>query len=355
MSFTRGWIVLLIVPLLAIGHGLVPLSARGIEPPAYVFATPVFGLASRVDGLLVADAGAGIVKVGLGGGSLLAALPGVTDVAPTLLGLLAVTGGSTDPSQITPFSRKLFRVVQGQPTEVADLGAFEETVNPDGGEINSNPFDVAALPNGSALVADAGGNALLIVNARGTIDWVATLPTEPVETANVKLLFNCPAGPPDICNLPPMIPAEPVLTSVAVGPDGAYYVGELKGFPAPTGRSRVWRIEPGARHAECGTSPACQVVATGFTSIIDLAFSKNGTLHVVELDEASWFAVEVTQTPVGGTVNACSQPTPMDPWQCEVEAAGLMMPTAAVEDVRGNLRVVINALIPGAAQVITIP
>lgn len=35
--------------------------------------------------------------------------------------------------------------------------------------------------------------------------------------------------------------------------------------------SKVWRIEPGTLEADCATSPACSVVADGFTSIIDLA------------------------------------------------------------------------------------
>ena len=107
-----------------------------------------------------------------------------------------------------------------------------------------------------------------------------------------------------------MIPAQPVTPSVAIGPDGYYYIGELKGFPAPTGFSRVWRINPAARHVACSADPAvtpdCTVVADGFTSIIDLAFDRNGTMYVTELDEASWFAVEVTHTPIGGTVNACT-------------------------------------------------
>jgi hypothetical protein len=139
-----------------------------------------------------------------------------------------------------------------------------------------------------------------------------------------------------------------------VGPDGAYYVGELKGFPAPTGRSRIWRIEPHVRHATCGTSPDCRVIADGFTSIIDLRFGWDGTLHVVELDEASWFAVEVTRTPLGGTVSACRRQHGTASWFCDVEAAGLVMPTAATVDHRGKLWVVTNALIPGAAEVITI-
>ncbi len=335
---------------------IVPVVARGPNESSYSFATPVFGIDTAFDGsLLVADAGAGIVRLRRGTGSLIAALPGVTDVAPTWFGLLAVTGGATDPSQATPLSTKLFRIARGQVTPVADLGAFEAAVNPDGGVIESNPFDVAALWNGSALVADAAANDLLIVDRKGAVDWVATLPRELVSTDNLKQLSGCPSGPAAICNLPPMIPAEAVPTSVAVGRDGAYYVGELKGFPAPTGRSRIWRIDPGTRHAQCGTSPACTVVADGFTSVVDLTFGLDGVLHVVELDEASFYAVEVAGTPLGGTVDRCERDRWTDRWTCGVEAAGLPMPTAATVDWRGRVHVVTNALVPGAAAIVTLP
>ena len=236
-----------------------------------------------------------------------------------------------------------------------DLGAFEASVNPDGGVVESIPFDVAALWNGSALVADAAANALLIVSRTGVVDWVATLPDQLVSTENVKRLSGCPAGPADICGLPPMIPAQPVPTSVAVGRDGAYYVGELKGFPAPTGKSRIWRIEPGARHARCGVSPECRVIADGFTSVVDLTFGWDGALHVVELDEASWYAIEVTGTPLGGTVDRCHRHRWTGAWTCGVEAAGLSMPMAATVDFGGHVNVVTSALIPGAATVTTLP
>lgn len=240
---------------------------------------------------------------------------------------------------------------RGSVREIADLGAFEARVNPDGGAIDSNPFDVALLNGGSVLVADAAANALLIVNNTGNVDWVATLPNELVPTSNVKSLAHCPAGPPSICGLPAMIPAQPVSASVAIGPDGAYYVGELKGFPAPTGRSLVWRIEPGTRHATCGSSPACSVVASGFTSIIDLTFGANGTLYVTELDEASWFAIEGGfGGAIGGTVNACELGG-----SCTTVAGGLTMPIATTIDKTGQLFVLKNALIPGAAQVAAIP
>src|SRR5262249_55432855 len=148
-----------------------------------------------------------------------------------------------------------------------------------------------------------------VVDRDGSVDWVATLPTQLVSTANLKNLAGCPAAPPELqfaCALPEQMPAEAVATSVAIGPDGADHIGELKGFPAPPGASRVWRIEPGTRHAACGTSPACRVVAGGFTSIVDLSFAPDGSLYVVEIDEASWAAVEFGVPSPGGTVNRCS-------------------------------------------------
>ena len=141
-------------------------------------------------------------------------------------------------------------------------------------------------------MADAGGNDLLIVDNAGKIDWIATLPVELVSTANIKSLVGCPAGPPNICNLPPQIPAQPVATSIAIGPDGAYYVGELKGFPAPTGASKVWRIEPGTRHARCGTEPGVHGGRERIHVDHRPRLRQDGTLYVVEFDEASWFAVE---------------------------------------------------------------
>jgi hypothetical protein len=345
-----------VIVLLAI----TPLAASHFKIFDFPFGTPVFGLAAGFDGsLLVADAGAGIVKLRRGGGEIIAALPGVSDVAPTLFGMFAITGSPGEGLPQTALSSRLYWVSHsGSVTEIANLGEFEATVNPDAPEINPNPFDVAALGwlSGSSLVADAGGNSLLIVDRHGNVDWIATFPTELVSTANVKKLLNCAPGQtvPPPCDAPAMIPAQAVSTSVAIGPDGAYYVGELKGFPAPTGESRIWRVRPTARHARCGTSADCTVVADGFTSIVDLTFGWDGTLYVVELDEASWFAVEVTRTPTSGTVNACKWRSRSRSFSCEPVAKGLLMPTAATVDFFGRVHVVTKALIPGEAEVITL-
>lgn len=343
----RVYLVLLILVL-----GLLPAAAASAAEPEpatdYAFAGSLFGLsAGQGNTLLVADAGAGVVAIRGGHGVLLAELPGIADVAPAARGaMFAVTGGP---------DAKLYRVTpDGKSVAIADLGAYETNVNPVPPEVNPNPFDVVALSGGRALVADAGGNDLLIVDLAGNIDWVATLPDEVVSSAHVKALIGCPNPvSPDfafVCDLPGQMPAQPVATSIAIGPDGAYYMGELKGFPAPTGESKIWRIERGARHAQCGTSPKCRVVADGFTSIIDLNFGIDGQLYVTEFDENTFAAVELGLPGLmaGGTVNKCDPTT----WSCTEVATGLTMPTATAMDRRGNLYATVSALIPGQATVV---
>jgi hypothetical protein len=337
-----------------IGVIFFPIAARTEsqkETAITDLVSPVFGFAIKSNGnFIVADAGAGIVKLDNGETTLLAPLPAVTDVAPiTGNKMFAVTGKAPIPT-----AQKLFRVTHGEAEQIADLLAFETAVNPDGQLIDSNPFDVEALTKSKALVADAGGNDLLIVDKQGNVDWIATLPNQLVSTDFAKQLAGCPNPPPGlefICGLPPILPAQGVATSIAVGPDGAYYVGELTGFPAQPGVSRIWRIEPNTLHATCGTSSACTVVASGFTSIVDLAFDSNNTLYVVELDENSWMAVEFGLTMVGGTVNACDSTS----WTCTAVATGLPMVMAAAVDQHDNLFAVINALVPGSVQIVPVP
>ena len=314
----------------------------------------LFGLTTAPGGsLLVADATQGIVAIDAKGNrTLFAALPGATDVSSVGAGdAYAITGGGAPNTG----EATLYRISKGHASVVADLGAFEETVNPDAPEINPNPFDVEVLNGGGVLVSDAGGNDILYVDNKGRIDWVATLPEALASTTNIKTLFGCPAGPPDICGLPEMIPAQAVATSIAIGPDGAVYAGELKGFPAPAGESRIWRIEPGTLHARCGTpgETRCTVVGDGFTSIMDLQFGPDGTLYVTELDEASWAAVEILQAPTGGTINACEWGA--FPFACDEVATGLMIPTATTIGKDGQLYSTVWSLVPGLADVVALP
>jgi hypothetical protein len=141
----------------------------------------------------------------------------------------------------------------GRIKQIADLGTYEATVNPDRGLVDSNPFGLLALA-GRQIVADAGGNSVLEVSANGSISTLAVYGARP---------NPLPIGPPGV---------ESVETAVAQGPDGALYVSELTGVPFPTGMARIHRIAPD------GTT---SVYATGLTAVVDLGF-KDGLLYALQ-------------------------------------------------------------------------
>jgi hypothetical protein len=317
------------------------------------FASPLFGLTTAPDGdILVADVPVGVVSQS---GGTEYSLFGVSDMATVGRNLVWASVGLTgDPGDDT--GQGVYQMSRGRMSAVADLYEFEAENNPDGGAIDSNPFDIAAQNAHSAFVADAAANALLRVTNRGEVEVVAVFPDELVSTANFQGLVGCPtpfiSDFAFICDVPAM-PAQAVPTSVAIGPDGAVYVGELKGFPAPAGASNIWRIEPDASGAMCGEPDSgCQKVFDGgFTSIIDMAFGPDGNLYVAELDEGSWAAVEIFGAPQGGAINSCDLTT----LSCTDLGVSIPILTAITFGKDGTLRATENALIPGAADVITVP
>lgn len=280
----------LFVALAAIALVLVPTAAQA-DPSFYE--ADLFGIATGPgNSLFVADAGQGIVDADTG--STLAPLPGMNDVAPIGRGEALAVGHSASGTG-------LYRVSNGRTAFIADTAAYEATEDPagDGVDEGSNPFDLARLNGGKTLIADAAGNSLLVSDEKGRLDWVASFP--------VKIGVACSPWGPCVNGTVPF-PVQPVPTSVVVGPDGAYYVGELTGFPGTPGFSNVWRIAPGSRHVRCGTDPGCTLVLDGLTSIIDLAFGPDGRLNMAQLDDASWFAMEIGLG-VGGSVRACTLAT----------------------------------------------
>jgi hypothetical protein len=281
------------------------------------FPGPAFGVnAGQGDNLLVAGP-EGPVKLDPDDGDqqLIASIPGVADVIQTGRREYYVIVGGEDrgPDDGPCPAASLCRIKNGNVTQVADVLEFELDNDPDGsgnapGEDSiTNLFDLVKFGN-KFLVADAGGNSILKISKNGRIDWVATLPQEILPTQPLKDLAGCPNPPPDlafICGLDAEIPADAVATTVTVGKNGKIYAGELKGFPANPGTSRVWAIDRDARHAQCGSDPddCTQVNTPPFTSIIEME-AHGKTIYVLEVDEASWLAAEGGQG-VGGTVNAC--------------------------------------------------
>lgn len=332
---------------------LVPFSSPLV---ADGFNGPVFGLATAPSGdILAAESGTGIVEFRDGEVRLIAAFPGPQNLSPIGQGTWWVVRGGVDGEQHTDTGQGLYRVSRGSVRKLANLFEFEVANNPaHPSEVpQSNPFDVHSLSGEQALVADAAGNDLLRVDAEGHVEVVAVFPNEMVSTANLKALLGCPGSGVGQCFMPDMMPAQPVPTSIAVGPDGYYYVGELKGFPAPRNESRIWRIAPWASGAQCGTEGDCELLFDGgFTSIMDLAFGPDGLLYVVEFDENTWFATELPWQPLaGGTISACHVTAP----SCVEVADGLPLPTAITFGKDGKLWSTAFGAIPGLATVVEIP
>ena len=155
----------------------------------------------------------------------------------------------------------------GKARVVARFGPYEATHNPDHGRghgpgdppIDSDPYGLIAY-NGGIAVADAAGNDVLWVSPAGKISTLAVLPLIPEPTATGHVL------------------SQAVPTSLAVGPDGSLYVGELGGAVAnDKGDVNVYRIVPG--HAPT-------VVASHLTMVGGIAFDPSGRLLILEIDTA---------------------------------------------------------------------
>jgi hypothetical protein len=163
-------------------------------------------------------------------------------------------------------------------TVEASFGPFEAAHNPDHSAgtdvarhrepgIDSDPYSFVPYRGGYA-VADAGGDDLLFVSRTGRISILAVFRTIAEKAApgtfgssQTRMITARAQAVPD---------------AVAVGPDGALYVGELGGTPFDVGRSSVYRVVPG--HAPT-------VYAGGLTAIADVAFDSHGRLLVLEIDQ----------------------------------------------------------------------
>ena len=212
-----------------------------------------------------------------------------------------VTNGGGDPAERPEGDLSGFVLdagYDGSYEPVADVWAYEATGDPDaefsGGVLDANPYSVAITESG-LVVADAGANALYAIDDAGEITVVAVFP--PREHMFPAELLAAMGPPPETDGemapegeamaegeemaegeAPPdgmvPVPVESVPTAVTVGPDGAYYVGELTGGPFPVGGANVWRVVE-------GEDPT--VYASGFTNIVDLGFGSDDTLYVAEI------------------------------------------------------------------------
>jgi hypothetical protein len=243
-----------------------------------------------------------------------------------------VTGGfGGDPAVRAPFEAAgiqlgwLMQVLpNGTWRPVLDISAYEGTANPDGRNVDSNPFGLRILSD-RAVVADAGANALLQIGTTGVVSTLAVFPTRSVP--------NPFGGPP--------IQMESVPTSIVEGPDGSLFVGELTGQPFPVGAARIYHVPPG------GGTP--QVVATGFTTIIDIALDMNsGTGYVLEHD------ADGIIPPLGPGVAGRVVRINPDGSQTVVATPGLIKPGGIAVGPDGALYITNNSISAGGGQVLRI-
>ncbi len=352
--------VALVTPAAAHGPS-VKVIATGLDNPR--------GIAVNKDGkIFVAQAGAGgpggygtsgkIITIGERGKvrTYLGGLPSAISPEGEATGpvgidvrdgkVVATIGGG--PQDVDPRFDTLVRVRQSGAKVLSDIQAFRNA-HPDATDLDqppnptdSNAYGVAALSRGRTLVTDAAGNDLLLIGSKGKTVTVAKFPNALVSTSHLPAFL----GVTD-----PMLPAEAVPTSVAVGPDGYWYVGELKGFPFTPGASRIWRVAPWARNVTCDPAAKhgpCTVFADGFTSIVGLDFGRDGSLYVVEIVKSSVINLFLGSDDVGALIRV------KHGHRTEIAAGQLHVPGGVAAGGKGTVYVTTNSISVGGGQVVRI-
>jgi hypothetical protein len=166
------------------------------------------------------------------------------------------------------FGQLLIR--SGRSVTAVNLAAFAaahlqsaSSLGTEPGEVayDSDPFDVIAY-HGGWVVADAAANSLLQVSPSGQVRLLARFPAVSEQ------------APPGVFGPGPVtVKAQAVPTSIAVGPDGALYVGILRGVPSDPGTAYIYRVVPGHQPS---------IWARGLTAVTAIAFDRQGRLLATE-------------------------------------------------------------------------
>lgn len=282
----------------------LPATASAVDspPPPQEWSTALgapFSIAVDGSRVYVADGVTGTIGQLQPDGTfapIVEGVPGLTGVAirgASMAWGSSVEDGSTEPPVILESGLNI-RGPKGA-IVYADLHAYEEINNPDGGNtygitdpnpcvveatggaplsytglIDAHAYNVASW-KGEWLVADAGANAVMRVTDSGQVSTLAVLPPVPVmltaETAGMLGLPACAAG--DVYYV------EPVPTGVAVGSGGTVYVTTLPGFPGESAsQGALWSIDP--------RSGALTQIASGLSGPTSAAV-KGSDVYVAEL------------------------------------------------------------------------
>jgi hypothetical protein len=248
-------------------------------------------------------------------GSLVSGVADVAFVDGTLYYVLASAGCS---HAVADVPNGVFKVAaDGTTSLVADMSAFVKA-NP---AAKPNPGDFEPDETTYSMVADKG--ALIIVNPNhGTIEKV-----DPA-TGTMSRIIDVSASQGHV-----------VPTTLAVGADGDYYVGNLQTFPVVAGASDIYKVTPDGQ---------ISIDATGVTAVLGVAFV-DGQLYALEASgpptdpnsPIAPFSGRVVKVTTSGV---------------EPVATGLMFPTGMTAGPDGNLYVSNFGFggPPGAGQVVKV-
>ena len=196
---------------------------------------------------------------------------------------------------------------------------------------DSDPHDLVPYRGGYAVV-DAGANDVLTVSSTYRVSIAARLPTVN-ETAPAGALG--PGSPAQT------IAAQAVPSSVTVGPDGALYVGVLRGFPGLPGSAAVYRVVPGQ---------APVAVVTGLTRVTDLAFTRAGKLLILENNTGGALASPST----GGALLSATLDGTSPVTATNLDVPGLVDPVGLAVDSSGDAYITNHASGARKGEIITV-
>lgn len=211
----------------------------------------------------------------------------------------------------------------GEVEWVANIGEYEVANNPDGTDVNPNPYDLVATDEGGLYVNDAGGNVIYNVDpATGEFEPVAILPLQ--------------GGLPEPSTDPAAAERQLVPTGLAKGDDGTIYACFLGEF-WPADAASIVTVDP---DGNLGT------YATGLQALVDITVGPDGNLYasVLTTDFENFGPGQVIRVNEDGT--------------SEVVVDGVFMPQGIAFDADGNLYIAVYTLLSGpdapAGQVIRI-
>ena len=209
---------------------------------------------------------------------------GVADIAFIGNTLYALTAGSGCSHGLNGTTNGIFRVnANGTWTMIADLSAFQKAhpvadPNPDDFEPDGTWYSMVAV-RGALYAVEPNHGELDAITPDGTIRRIADISA-----------------------------SEGHIVPTAIAYHGNFYVGNLNTFPIQEGSSKILKITP---------SGEIDTVVTGVTTVLGVAFDKQGYMYILENTTGNPFP-----TPGTGEVLRLTDSG------LQVIASGLFLPTA---------------------------